>query len=938
MQLFLTSLWSLLACVMLWTNAFALQPTAEQIQLFNSLPDSQKSAVMQKVTQGGQANAASANNTPSQITPSVKPVVMEEIPVATPAAKGLDQKNELLLSSQGLKPFGSNLFAGEPTTFAPVNDIPVPSDYILGPGDQLKVHMFGSENNSYVLVVDRNGQVAMPKLEPINVAGLNFREAQVLLTKQVESLGVGIHANITMGELRSFRIFVMGEVRVPGSYLVSGMATMTHALYVSGGLNEVGSYRKVQLKRKGKLIATLDLYDLLLKGDSTDDSRLQPGDVVFIPRLKKQVALKGQVYKPALYELTKERTLADVLALAGGVRPDANLQNAKLIRNDDSQGKSLQNLALNSQQLKKTRVRDGDILIVEALKTLQKQTIEVKGATFVNKAYAWQPNLTLTDILNDPRLFSLNADIQNILVKRTAFASQEIEVIKVDWQNIMLGQTQDLVLNKADQIFVLPNLSGKQNRENLLSQIASEIKKYDTDEPGANVVSMFGEVRSKSQLPLLKKMTLHDAINLAGGLTDEADVSSILVKRTNFRNQNVDIYKVNLESADEFFLHKSDEVYALPNFTLKDERRGLIERLNADIKQYATSMQARNIVATSGAFKLGGELPLVKEMKVADLVSLAGGLSESAMINQAEVLRFAVVNGEKREIERIQIDLNKAMALDQYHNITLQPYDLVMVKQLADWNDATRKITLAGEVTYPGTYTVKPGETLKDVLARAGGFTEWAAPQNSVFTREGLKQQEKQELAYLANELEKNLLMSVKADATVMEGDSSGLIAMGQSLIAKLKETPAVGRLVIGFNPANDELYEGTMGLQIVNGDQLFVPTRQSEVVVMGEVARTNSILYRQSLSVNDYINQSGGLTKRADDESIYVVHGDGSVVAMNESWLGSDSIDIQPGDTIVVPMDVGRLSPMARWTGVSKILSNLAVSAATLKTLGVIN
>jgi polysaccharide export outer membrane protein len=115
---------------MLWTNAYALQPTAEQIQLFNSLPDSQKSAVMQKVTQGGQANAAPANNTPSQFTPSVKPVAMEEIPVATPAAKGLDQKNELLLSSQGLKPFGSNLFAGEPTTFAPVNDIPVPSDYI----------------------------------------------------------------------------------------------------------------------------------------------------------------------------------------------------------------------------------------------------------------------------------------------------------------------------------------------------------------------------------------------------------------------------------------------------------------------------------------------------------------------------------------------------------------------------------------------------------------------------------------------------------------------------------------------------------------------------------------------------------------------------------------------------------------------------------------
>jgi hypothetical protein len=192
----------------------------------------------------------------------------------------------------------------------------------------------------------------------------------------------------------------------------------------------------------------------------------------------------------------------------------------------------------------------------------------------------------------------------------------------------------------------------------------------------------------------------------------------------------------------------------------------------------------------------------------------------------------------------------------------------------------------------------------------------------------------------LANELEKNMMMALKSDAPLLErGAGESIAAMGQSLIAKIRSTPAIGRLVIGLDSKNVEKYQATMDLELRDGDQLIVPKRASEVVVMGEVSRPSSILFQDGLSIEEYINQSGGATKLSDESSVYVVHSDGSIEKYETSFFGHNrSLNIRAGDTIVVPMDVERINPIVTWTAVSKVLSNFAVTAATLKTVGVIN
>jgi polysaccharide biosynthesis/export protein len=194
-----------------------------------------------------------------------------------------------------LRPFGYDLFANVPTTFAPATDIPVPADYVVGPGDTLEVLLIGQRGGQFTLTVGRDGVVDFPELGPIAVAGMRFASAKDLLEQRVAEQMIGMRANVSMGALRSIQVFVLGEAAQPGSYTVSGLSTITNALFASGGVKPIGSLRNIQLKRSGQVVRTLDLYDLLLNGDTSNDARLLPGDVIFIPPVGITVAITGEV-------------------------------------------------------------------------------------------------------------------------------------------------------------------------------------------------------------------------------------------------------------------------------------------------------------------------------------------------------------------------------------------------------------------------------------------------------------------------------------------------------------------------------------------------------------------------------------------------------------------------------------------------------------------
>ncbi|MBD3366973.1 MAG: sugar transporter, partial [Candidatus Eisenbacteria bacterium] len=283
---------------------------------------------------------------------------------------------EPLTVDRDLRQFGYELFAGAPTTFAPATDIPVSPDYIIGPGDEVVVQLYGKTNRTATLTVDRDGVIAFPELGPITVAGLTFREMKETIARDVERRMIGVEVSVSMGRLRSIRIFVLGEVFQPGSFTVSGLSTLTNALFASGGVRKIGSLRNVQLRRDGELVSSLDLYDLLLEGDTSGDVRLMPGDVIFVPPVGPLVGVAGEVLRPAIYEIDEGTTVRELLELAGGLTPTAHDDLLQLERVETA-GRTTYDLSLAATDLR--TVQDGDLVKVYPVRDREEHVVFLTG-------------------------------------------------------------------------------------------------------------------------------------------------------------------------------------------------------------------------------------------------------------------------------------------------------------------------------------------------------------------------------------------------------------------------------------------------------------------------------------------------------------------------------------------------------------------------------
>ena len=268
------------------------------------------------------------------------------------------------VDTDALKPFGYDLFAGVPTTFAPVTDVPVPSEYVIGPGDRFDVQLIGNTKGKHSLVVNRDGRINFPELGPIAVSGLRVGEAKARIEQRVADQMIGTQVTVSMGDLRSIRVFVVGEANQPGSYTVSSLATVTNALFVSGGVKPIGSLRNIQLKRNGRLVQRLDLYDLLLNGDTSADVRLLPGDVIFIPPVGSTVGVTGEIRRPAIYELKGESSAADLLYLGGGLTPAADPALARIERIDERRDRVVVDVNLSHPEGRGTLLKSGDLMTI----------------------------------------------------------------------------------------------------------------------------------------------------------------------------------------------------------------------------------------------------------------------------------------------------------------------------------------------------------------------------------------------------------------------------------------------------------------------------------------------------------------------------------------------------------------------------------------------
>ena len=719
--------------------------------------------------------------------------------------------------TDSVKPFGYNLFASDPSTFAPGNEVPIPTGYRIGPGDMIDVQLFGQRNDSFSLDISREGMLNFPVIGPIHAfeKGTSFLELKNHLKEKIrEHLGEGVQSSISLGAFRSIRIFLLGEVRKQGAYTVSALSTTINALLSCGGIKETGSLRTIQLKRAGKVISTLDLYDLLLAGDTSADQPLQPGDVIFVPVVQKQITLSGSVRRPAKYEILGGETLEGVLQLAGGPSDRSVLDMIRLERIDQNYRPVVRNLKFRSS--KNEKILPGDQISIGFAGNHVRNVVSLVGETEKAGDFEWKEGLLLTDLISSSEDLNPNVDLDYGLIRR----------------KLNDGSTQCLSFLPRDLFHSVPK---------------------------------------------------------------------------------------------EIPLHSQDMVY----FFLREPRGEVLGSLLNEMRKQSQAGQFSKIVRVSGAVHFPGEYPFTNSMVLTDLLRAAGGTKDSAYLLDAEITRIGVENGKSAIVKHVRVDQSVLTEENKASSFTLSPYDSLSIKPIPLWREG-ESIEIIGEVNFPGTYSIKIGETLHDVINRAGGLTDRAFPNGAVFSRENLRVKEDEQRERLIAQLEADLATTTLAATDSQEALQAQSAA--RAMLSRLRNQKSQGRLVIDLSKFLTDR-EGA-GLLVKDGDSLLVPSTPYAVSVSGEVQFPSSHIYQEGLDVNDYLNRSGGYTQNADKSRTFVVKANGSVVSQGgNAWFGksSGSSSISVGDVIVVPIDLKQTRWLENLTYGTQIVYQLAVAAAAV-------
>jgi protein involved in polysaccharide export with SLBB domain len=367
-------------------------------------------------------------------------------------------------------------------------------------------------------------------------------------------------------------------------------------------------------------------------------------------------------------------------------------------------------------------------------------------------------------------------------------------------------------------------------------------------------------------------------------------------------------------------------------FDIDSSRDRVVSGLLTELRAQATYDQPLQAVIVGGRVRAPGQYPLEPAMRISDLIRAGGSLEDAAYGGEAELSRYEVVNGEYRQTELIDIDLAAVLIGDPAADIALKPYDALNIKEVPQWREL-ETVSVEGEVRFPGIYPIQRGETLRQVLQRAGGLTDLAFPDGTVFTREDLRRREQAQLDRLSERLRRDLaVLALQGAQSPTGGGNLQALSVGEGLLAELQGSRAVGRLVIDLNQVMAAPPGGEKDIVLKNGDRLLVPKQNQEVTVIGEVQNATSHRYSADLSRNDYVSMSGGMTNQADEDRVYVVRANGSVVSnAGGAWFSRSRAEMQPGDTVVVPLDAGKMRALPLWAAVTTIIYNLAVAVAAV-------
>src|SRR5712692_6728499 len=724
--------------------------------------------------------------------------------------------------------FGANLFRNVPSTFAPVENVPVTADYVIGPGDEIQIRAWGQIDVDFNAVVDRDGTISVPKVGVINVAGIKANDLPAYIKTVFRRTFRNFELTATLGKLRSIQIFVVGQAKRPGTYTVSSLSTLVTALFAAGGPSAKGSMRNIQLKRNNRVVTEFDLYDLVTAGDKSKDVPLLPGDVIYIAPVGPLVAVTGSVNVPAVYELKQNTVLFDLIRWAGGLATTAAGQKATVERIEDHKVRKVEEFTLDMSGLSRP-IRDGDLVTVYTLVPRFDNAVALRGNVAQPGRFPWREGMRVRDLIPD----------------KEALVSREY------W-----------------------------------------LKRNQTVGLDDNVASIL-----RQQSATGTRLTVDD-LNQRRKREGELDAT---VGDT--------IRRLQTESEATRFLDPNQTSTAVQVTRIQDANKGTLEAAKTDA------------------------LRLINEIKPSQ---------REVNWDYAVIERF---NRNDLTSSLIPFNLGKAVIDgDPVHNVPLEPGDIVTVFSKEDIkvpiSRQTLYIRLEGEFNSSGVHQIMPGETLRQVVARAGGLTPNAYLFGAQFTRESTRLQQEKTLEEALNRLERDMqrFNALRSQNVTSPEDAASLKQQAenqQSLITRLRQIRPIGRVVLEL--PEEAQPKDLPDLPLEDGDRFFVPSQPSMVSVFGSVYSENSFVYKPDKRVADYLSQAGGPTKGADEGSIYVLRADGSVKSKRQEGFFTASLErahLMPGDSIVVPEELDRTTITRALKDIPQIFYQFGLGAAAIQVI----
>ena len=662
---------------------------------------------LEQVSMGGVADKA-INDASQRMRRNNAPLRLEED--VLPTADSLYYEPV----SEKKKVFGRDIFNNKSLTFEPQMNIATPQNYVLGPGDQLVIDVYGSTQQTEILTVSPDGEVTVPNLGPVQVSGLTVTAAQSRIRSRLGKFYSDSEIKVTVGQTRTIIVNVMGEVNVPGTYTLSAFSTVFNALYMAGGISDLGTLRNVKVIRHGRLLSVIDIYEFIINGRLPGNVRLQDNDVIQVGPYENIVDITGRVKRPMAYEMRKTESLSTLLKYCGGFAGDAYKKSIRILRKSEDL-KSVYNV--EEFDMADFKMDDGDSVIVDSIIDRYKNMVEVRGAVFRPGMYHLGDKVNSVRSLIEYSSGLTEEALTARAVIRRVKPNRTHEVVSVDIDGIMNGTVADFPLQNEDVLFV-PTLAEHQNLRTL---------------------TIDGEVICPGTYEYADKMTIEDLILQAGGLTDNASTVKIDIARR--------MYDPQAREAS-MFVSKALSFELKPDFAINHEDRFVLEPYDvihvrrSPVSQKFINVQVEGEVTFEGVYSIEK-----KNQRISDVVQSAGGLMPGAYARGARLVR-RMTEDEKARLEAViqmarqsadgndSVNLDKIAISDTYtvgihldealanpgctQDVELVDGDRLIVPTF------NHTVRINGDVNAPNTVAYEEGKDYKYYIKQAGGFGERA--------------------------------------------------------------------------------------------------------------------------------------------------------------------------------------------------------------------